>query len=69
MILDKIKKAIQKPASVPWYLLEKSFQAIGKRINYGEPVLDKEWDVLVILDACRYDMFVKTIEEHPIKQY
>lgn len=29
---------------------------LGKRINYGRPFWEKEWDVLVILDACRWDL-------------
>jgi len=30
-------------------------QAVGRRIPYGENVYDREWDVLVVLDACRPD--------------
>jgi len=30
-------------------------QAIGRLIPYGENVYDREWDVLVVLDACRPD--------------
>jgi len=31
-------------------------QAIGRRMDYGENVYDREWDVLVVLDACRADL-------------
>ena len=31
-------------------------QAVGRRTNYGESVYDREWDVLVVLDACRADL-------------
>jgi len=30
-------------------------QAIGRVLPYGENVYDREWDVLVVLDACRPD--------------
>ena len=30
-------------------------QAVGRRLPYGENVYDREWDVLVVLDACRPD--------------
>jgi hypothetical protein len=30
-------------------------QALGRRLDYGTNVYDREWDVLVVLDACRAD--------------
>jgi hypothetical protein len=30
-------------------------QAVGRLLPYGENVYDREWDVLVVLDACRAD--------------
>ena len=30
---------------------------LGRRIPYGTTVYDRTWDVLVVLDACRYDLF------------
>jgi hypothetical protein len=32
-------------------------QRLGRRVNFGERVWDREWDVLIILDACRYDLW------------
>ncbi len=34
----------------------RALQAVGRRLDYGENVLDREWDVLVVLDACRADV-------------
>jgi hypothetical protein len=31
-------------------------QAIGRRVDHGTNVYDREWDVLVVLDACRADL-------------
>ena len=34
----------------------RSLQAVGKRLPYGTNVYEREWDVLVVLDACRADL-------------
>jgi len=34
----------------------RALQAVGRRLNYGTNVFDREWDVLVVLDACRADL-------------
>jgi hypothetical protein len=31
-------------------------QAVGRRLDYGRNVYEREWDVLVVLDACRADL-------------
>lgn len=33
---------------------------LGQRVNYGDSIWDEDWDVLLILDACRYDLFEET---------
>jgi len=33
----------------------RALQAVGRRLDYGTNVFDREWDVLVVLDACRAD--------------
>jgi len=34
----------------------RALQAVGRRLDYGTNALDREWDVLVVLDACRADL-------------
>ena len=34
----------------------RGLQAIGRRLDYGTNAFDREWDVLVVLDACRADL-------------
>jgi len=34
----------------------RALQAVGRRIPYGTNVYEREWDVLVVLDACRADL-------------
>ncbi len=36
---------------------------LGKRMNFGTPVWEREWEVLVILDACRYDLMAEIASE------
>ncbi len=38
-------------------------QAIGRRIPYGTSVYDRSWDVLVVLDACRADLFQSVVPD------
>ncbi len=33
----------------------RGLQAVGRRLDYGTNVFEREWDVLVVLDACRPD--------------
>jgi hypothetical protein len=33
----------------------RALQTVGRRLDYGTNVYDREWDVLVVLDACRAD--------------
>ena len=34
----------------------RGLQAIGRRLDYGTNVYEREWDVLVVLDGCRADL-------------
>jgi len=34
----------------------RALQAVGRRLDYGTNAFDREWDVLVVLDACRADL-------------
>lgn len=36
---------------------------IGRRITYGTPYWEREWDVLVILDSCRYDLMKEVADD------
>lgn len=45
---------------------ERVLAQIGLRVNYGFRPLDHDWDVMVILDACRADLFHEFAPEHPV---
>ena len=40
-------------------------QTIGRRLPYGTNVFEREWDVLVVLDACRADLLAAVASEIP----
>jgi hypothetical protein len=44
------------------------FRTISTEYNYGTNPFDREWDVLVVIDACRYDLFESTIADHSIRE-
>ncbi len=51
-IIRRLRKGIFKP------FLTKIYQPIFRLIgNDGIDVVEKKWDILIILDACRYDVF------------
>ena len=37
----------------------------GRVYNYGTPIFDREWDLLVVLDACRADLLREVVNEYP----
>ncbi len=36
----------------------------GYWVNYGEDFYDREWDLLVLLDACRWDLMEEVVAEY-----
>lgn len=43
----------------------RALQAVGRRLDYGENVFEREWDVLVVLDACRADLLASVAPDVP----
>ncbi len=41
----------------------RGLQAVGRRLPYGTDVYEREWDVLVVLDACRADLLQSVAPE------
>jgi len=41
----------------------RALQAVGRRLDYGTNVFEREWDVLVVLDACRADLLQSVAAE------
>lgn len=45
---------------------ERVLAQMGSRFNYGFRPLDYDWDVMIILDACRFDLFREFAPEHSV---
>ena len=40
------------------------FRTVGRHWNYGRRVYDEEWDLLIVLDACRADLLAEVTDEY-----
>jgi len=58
MQASRIKRAIENPSLALQYLQDQLLDRIYGP-NEGIHVMDQDWDNLVILDACRYDVFAE----------
>lgn len=47
-------------------IVERVSARLGSRINYGFRPLEYDWDVMIILDACRADLFEEFAPQHPV---
>jgi len=48
------------------YLWVQTLKQIGRKANYGVRPFERDWDVLVVLDACRYDLFEEFSPKHRV---
>ena len=46
--------------------VEIGLKHVGKYLNFGDQPFDEDWDILILLDACRYDLFQEFASEHPL---
>lgn len=46
------------------HVVGRYFTTIGR--PEATPLLERDWDVAVLLDACRYDLFEETVADHPL---
>jgi hypothetical protein len=40
------------------------WRRLGKRFNYGRKIYDYDWDLLIVLDACRADLMAEVVDEY-----
>lgn len=40
------------------------WRRIGRVYNYGTPIFETEWDLLIVLDACRADLLFEVADEY-----
>lgn len=74
MNLSKIKKAVRNPRKAYRYLqskftpfdpLEPAYLFLNSRYPIGTHVLERNWDVLIILDTCRFDALSHVADDYP----
>lgn len=66
MKFSKMMKGVKNPGRGVQHLAKKPFIFIDKNFNYGTNAFEKEWDLLVVLDACRYDLFAEFAPRHSV---
>jgi len=49
-------------------IVERVLARGGTQLNYGSRPLDSDWDVMIILDACRADLFEEFAPQHPVSE-
>lgn len=62
--LNDVLKAIKHPRLILDEIELLYFSSVHSRVDDADcvDILSEDWDVLAILDACRYDMFADTVE-------
>lgn len=59
---ERLLKAIRNPQAA----LRFGVRTAGRYVNYGTSPFEHDWDVFVVLDACRFDLFEQFAPEHPL---
>lgn len=62
----EVMRRVRDPKLAARTVVKNGMQFVGRRVNYGIMPFEREWDVLVVLDACRYDLFEGFTPEHPV---
>ena len=61
-----IESIVNRAQNFPRRLAYDALTELGKRVNYGTNIYDRKWDVLVVLDACRFDLFREFAPRHDV---
>lgn len=60
--MSYFSKAIRNPRTAVKFFLG----WVDGRINFGTNIFDHDWDTLIVLDACRYDLFKTFAPRHDV---
>ena len=60
---EGVSKLFRNPKEAPHLINNQAREYIGKKLNrrFGEQVVERDWDNLIILDGCRYDTFAEEV--------
>ncbi|WP_424017681.1 hypothetical protein ACOZ4N_17690 [Halorientalis pallida] len=64
--LRRVKKGLRDPRLAVDFLSYKTLKFLDKNLPIGSNVFERDWDVLVVLDACRYDLFEAFAPKHDV---
>jgi hypothetical protein len=51
-------------ADSAYQLYAGAWRRFGRMYNYGTPIFKEEWDILVVLDACRWDLMAEVTDDY-----
>ncbi len=61
--LDKLFSYAPEIARTKW---RHGWVELGKRVNYGRRPYEHDWDMLIVLDACRWDLWQEYAPAHAV---
>lgn len=65
---DTVDRTQQHKVRGPLYgahnLYDALYMAFSSRVDYGTNIFDREWDLLIVLDACRVDALREVADEY-----
>jgi len=65
-VLDRTRRFAAELPDTPRGFYKMALAVTGRRLNYGLNIFERDWDVLVVLDACRYDLFQEFAPRHSV---
>jgi len=63
---QQLLKGVKHPTLAAKYTLGKILRSVEPVIPLGTNVFEFDWDVLIVLDACRYDLFLEFAPQHEV---
>jgi len=63
---DSVRRFSRELPDTPRGFYQMALAVTGRRVNYGLNIFERDWDVLIVLDACRYDLFREFGSRHPV---
>ncbi|MFC3959433.1 hydrolase [Halovivax cerinus] len=54
------RAAVSEAVRMPW---QKTLQLANSVTDSGENVFDRDWDLLIVVDACRYDLLCEALDD------
>lgn len=66
---NRLLKAVQNPGLAASHVLRRGASHVERYLPIGTNIYERDWDVLVVLDACRRDLFNAFAPQHDVYRY